>query len=375
MAEKFVVEQKPLLSILSSMQPICSKRTTLDATTSILFSVGPKELVLKSTDLEVSLQSSYGLKECTLRETKAFLVNGKRLFDIVKELENDITFTITKSQLALTSGTVHLALNIKDAQEFPPFPERIENLMQMEAAFVLTLLDKVAFLIPQNNANPALNGLYFELTKECLTLTTTDGHCLAQIKTHKYKLEKPQSWLLPRRAILELKKILESSTEEHVFLGTCGNQLVFSGESFNFFTKLLSTKFPEYKTILDKQGFVPAHIDRSSLVKTLRRSTCLLSGQFIATEFGFKSDNVDVSMTNKEVGNLNEKLSLGDFSGDALDLRFYAPYLLSGLHAFSDENLTFYLSSAAKPIIFETEEKEKYNLTYLVMPVSANTNR
>jgi DNA polymerase III subunit beta len=375
MAEKFVVEQKPLLSILSSMQPICSKRTTLDATTCILFSVGPKELVLKSTDLEVSLQSSYGLKECSLTETKSFLVSGKRLFDIVKELDNDISFTITKSQLALDSGAVRLALNIKDAEEFPPFPERIENLMQMESAFVLALLDKVAFLIPQNNANPALNGLYFELTQKCLTLTTTDGHCLAQIQTSKYQLEKPHSWLLPRRAILELKKILEGSTEEHVFLGTCGNQLVFSGESFNFFTKLLAAKFPEYKTILDRKGFVPARIDRSSFVKTLRRSACLLSGQFIATEFGFKADNVDVSMMNKEVGKLDEKITLGNFKGDALDLRFYAPYLLSGLHAFSDESLTFYLSSAAKPIIFETEEKDKFNLTYLVMPVSANTNQ
>ena len=375
MAEKFVVEQKPLLSILSSMQPICSKRTTLDATACILFSVGPKELVLKSTDLEVSLQSSYGLQECSLRETKSFLVSGKRLFDIVKELESNITFTITNSQLALTSGAVHLALNIKNAEEFPPFPERIENLMQMESAFVLSLLDKVGFLIPQNNANPALNGLYFELTPECLTLTTTDGHCLAQIKTQKYRLEKAQSWLLPRRAILELKKILEGSVEEYVFLGTCGNQLVFSGESFNFFTKLLSTKFPEYKNILDRKGFVPAQIDRSSLVKTLRRSACLLSGQFIATEFGFKQENVDVSMTNKEVGKLNEKISLREFTGESLDLRFYAPYLLSGLHAFSDEKLTFYLNSAAKPIIFETEEKDKYNLTYLVMPVSANTNR
>src|SRR3989338_6658209 len=182
MAEKFVVEQKPLLSILSSMQPICSKRTTLDATASILFSVGPKELILKSTDLEISLQSSYELKESSLSEVKTFLVSGKRLFDIVKELDGDITFTILKNQLTLDAATVHLALNIKDAEEFPAFPERIENLMQMESVFLLALLDNVAFLIPQNNANPALNGLFFELTKTCLTLTTTDGHCLAQIQ-------------------------------------------------------------------------------------------------------------------------------------------------------------------------------------------------
>ena len=86
MAEKFVVEQKALLTILSSMQPICSKRTTLDATASILFSVGPRELLLKSTDLEISLQSSYTLKDSSLADTLSFLVNGKRLFDIVKEL-------------------------------------------------------------------------------------------------------------------------------------------------------------------------------------------------------------------------------------------------------------------------------------------------
>ena len=178
----------------------------------------------------------------------------------------------------MRSGSVNLALNIKDAEEFPPFPERIENLMQMEAGFLLTLLDKVAFLIPQNNANPALNGLYFEINDKHLTLTTTDGHCLAQIQSSKYQLENPQSWLLPRRAILELKKILEGSKEEHAFLGTCGNQLVFSGESFNFFTKLLATKFPEYKAILDRKGFVPAKIDRSMFIKTLRHSACLLSG-------------------------------------------------------------------------------------------------
>lgn len=372
MVETFIVDQKPFLSILASMQPICSRRTTLDATASILFNVGPKELILKSTDLEISLQSSYHLKSSTLVENNSFLVNGKRLFDIVKELDNDIAFTIQKGQLSLESGSVTLALNIKDVQEFPPFPERIENLMQLNAPFLLNLLDKVAFLVPQNNANPALNGLFLEINPEFLSFTTTDGHCLAQIKTKKYTLEKPSQWLLPKRAILELKKILESAQEESVFLGTCGSQLVFSGDTFNFFTKLLATKFPEYKAILDKQGFVPARIDRTHLVKTLRRSSCLLSGQFIATEFGFKSNHVDVSMNNKEVGTLQEQVQLQDFSGQDMSLRFYAPYLLNGLHAFSGDAVTFYLNSSSKPIIFETEEQDTYNLTYLVMPVSAS---
>ena len=368
----FVVEQKPLLSVLSSMQPICTKRTTLEATSSLLFHVGYKELVLKSTDLEISLQSSYQLKASDVSEIKTFLVSGKRIFDLVKELEGDIEFTLTDTQLCLKASGVNLALNIKDPELFPPFPERIENLMQIESSFMLEMLNKVAFLIPQNNANPALNGLLLEVAKDNFKLTTTDGHCLAQIQSDKYVLDEPKTWLLPRRAVFEVKKILEATDEKAVFIGTCGNQLVFSGESFNFFTKLLNNTFPAYEAILDKTAFLPAKVDRTHLVKTLRRSSCLLSGQFIATQFGFSSKGLQVSMQNKEVGKLDEEVPLTNFEGDTLDMRFYAPYLLSGLQVFGEDEVQFYLKNNAKPIIFESNDK-KYNFTYLVMPV-AQTN-
>ena len=372
MENTFIVEQKPFLSLLSSMQPICTKRTTLDATTSILFQAGHKELVLKSTDLEISLQASYLLKESTITEQQSFLVSGRRLFDLVKELEGDITFSLTGTQLVLKSGKVHLSLHIKNPQDFPPFPERIENLMHLDAKFLLEMLGKVSFLIPQNNANQALNGLFLEISDKELKMTATDGHCLAQIQSTAYTLDEPKKWLLPRRAILEAKKILENSPDETIFLGMCDNQLVFSGESFNFFTKLLVDSFPEYTAILDKNGFTPAQVNRSHLIKTLRRSSCLLSGQFIATTFDFSPDTLKVSMNNKEVGQLQEEVPLHEFKGDAFDIRFYAPYLLNGLQVFPDEQIRFYLRNQSKPIIFETEGNN-YHLLYLVMPV-ASTN-
>ena len=374
MENKFVVGQKSLLAVLSSMQPICNRRTTLDVTTSILFQVGHKELVLKSTDLEISLQSSYQLSQSDMSETKMFLVSGKRLFDLVKELEGDIAFTLTDTQLHLKAGGVKLALNIKDPEQFPPFPERIENLMQIDAKFMLGMLNKVAFLIPQNNANPALNGLLFEISNSTLKMTTTDGHCLAQVYSKKYSLDESKTWLLPRRAVFEIKKILEGLDEQSLFIGTCGNQLVVSGESFNFFTKLLGDKFPEYKGILNKQSFIPAKVDRSHLVKTLRRSACLLSGQFIATNFGFSRDSLKVSIQNKEVGRLDEELPLSDFTGETMDMRFYAPYLLSGLQVFSEDRVQFYLKNSTKPIIFESNDKE-YNVVYLVMPVAQTSGQ
>src|SRR3990167_7259298 len=323
MENNFNIDQKSLLSILTSMQPICSKRTTLDTTSTILFHADHKELVMKSTDLEISLQVSSPLENSAFSEAKSFLVSGKKIFELIKELEGDINFTLENNNIKINSGKAHLSLHIKDAQEFPPFPERIENLMQIDSKTLLNLLEKVAFIIPQNNSNQALNGLLIEISKNDLKMTATNGHCLAQVRTEKYNLEEPASWLITKRAVFELKKIIETSAEGTVFLGKCKNQLVFSGESFNFFTKLLSDQFPEYAPIL---------------------------------------------LMNKEVGTMQEKLTLSNFNGN-IEIRFYAPYLLNGLQVFEDDNLKFNLSSSARPIIIEST-KDNIDALYLVMPIS-----
>ncbi len=374
-ADKFVVGQKNLVSILTAMQPICTKRTTVDATASILFQIGHKELILKSTDLEVSLQYSCDVIDSNITENRAFLVNGKKIFELTKELEGQIEFQVNSSNIIINSGSVHLSLNIKDAQEFPPLPERIENMMQLKADDLLEMFEKVAFLIPQNNSNAALNGLLIEASREQLKLTATDGHCLAQVCNQQYRLDQAQTWLLPRRAVFELKKIIETGADQEIFIGLCDNQLVFSGSAFNFFSKLLVDAFPQYQAIMSKKGFAQGAIKKDLLVRTLRRSSCLLSGQFIATEFGFDQKTLSVMMQNKEIGSLEETLDLDEFTGSKLDIRFYAPYLLNGLQIFNDKqtNINFYLSSKQQPIIFEHNQGQ-INFTYLAMPVSAVNN-
>jgi DNA polymerase-3 subunit beta len=367
---KFTAPQKELILLLSSMQPICNKRTTLDITESILFTVTSRELTLKATDLEVSLQATMDV-ESDFTESKGFLISGKRIFELVKELDGTIEFILQDTQLQLRAGGVDLALNIKDVQEFPPFPERIENLMHVDAPFLLDLLNKVAFLIPQNNANNALNGMLLEFDATSMSMVATDGHSLARITTSQYMLAEEKKWLMPKRAVMELKKLLETHTSDNVFLGTCGNQLVFSGKNFNFFTKLISDPFPQYKSVLNKEGFVPARLGRDTFLKTLKRTSCLLAGQFVATNFAFSTGALKVSMKNKEVGALEETLSLESFEGALVESRFYSPYLLNGLQVFPEEAVSFFIKNNSKPIIFESASAQ-YEMTYLVMPVSAN---
>lgn len=369
MSKTFITNQKELAGLLASMQPICSKRTTLDITESILFQLTPRELTLKATDLEISLRCSMQLEQNSI-ENESFLVSGKRIHELVKELSGEIEFTLAKNQLVLKTEGSNLALNIRDAQDFPPFPERIENLMEVDSELLLTLLGKVAFLIPNNHSNAALNGMLLEFGKENMAMTVTDGHCLVRVESEKYTLPDDKKWLLPKRAILEMRKVLEGSDVKTVFLGTCGNQLVFSGTNFNFFTKILSETFPEYKSVMNKKGFYSATVARDDILKALKRANCFLAGQFISTNFSFSPGKLDLSLHNKEVGKLDESIALQKFEGENVQSRFYSPYLLNGLSVFPDKDVNFFIKTTEKPLIFESSQ-EDYHFTYLVMPVSA----
>jgi len=69
MKQTFIIKQKTINNMLSFMQPICSKRTPLESTTGIMFQVGLKEIILKSTDLEISLQCSAIINDSTALQT------------------------------------------------------------------------------------------------------------------------------------------------------------------------------------------------------------------------------------------------------------------------------------------------------------------
>lgn len=373
MNSTFSVQHHELFTILAAMLPICTKRTTVDTTATLLMQVRQRELIIKATDLEIALQASCLLEERDggSDESLSFLVSGKRLHDIVKELDGIIHCTITKGLLTLQAGGVTVQLNMGSGDQFPSFPERIENLMHMEADLLVEMLKGTAFVIPQQHASNVLTGLFWELGPSGITLTATDGHCLAQTCTDKYTLSEPRSWLIPRRAILELLKLVELMKEKTIFIGICGKHIVFSGALFNFFTRLLTGTFPQYSSVLQRDQFVPARVERQQLVKTLRRATSLLAGQFIATQFQVEQEQVQVTMHNKDVGNLREFIALSEYVGEGFEIRFYAPYLLHGLNVFGDEYVQLFLKSSKQPLIVAAENPSGVRMTYLVMPVAA----
>ena len=369
------IKQKELSNILAAMQPICTKKSPLDITSSILFYFTNTELVLKSTDLEISLQTSCPYLESTIDHEISFLITGKRIFDLVRELEETVHLTLEENKIIVESETTKASLSIQPADMFPSFPEKIENLLSCNSEQMLKMLEQSLFMIPQNASNTALNGLFFEVSETGCTMTATDGHCLNHLQNPEWKTQNSTSWLIPRRSIVELKKVIDTmvKTQSSLFIGVCSGQLVFSGETFNFFTKLLADSYPQFKNILAYDGFVKGVINRSALVKALRRVNSLLLQQFIATKCVFEKEfnQLVLVFKNKEVGELRETITLDEYDGDELTMFLYAPYLLNGIQNIDQSTITFYVKAPIRPLVCTYAITEHIKGTYIIMPVSS----
>jgi DNA polymerase-3 subunit beta len=370
---QFFVEKQAIFSTLQSVQPICAKRTALDVTANILMQISPAELVLRATDLEISFQSSFQI-ESSLTENFQFTVHARRLMELVKDLEGNLCFAWDGSSLSISSNRnpdVGIVLATSPTDNFPTFPERIENLLDMDAHFVRSAINQVDPLIPSANANPALNGLLIKFDAEGVCFVATDGHSLAQLKTSKYVLSESYEWILPKKAVIELKKTLDLAAPERIFLGTCAGQLVFSGGNFNFFTRLIADKFPNYQPILDREDFSTGKIDKSLLCATLRRANSLLAGKFISAKFKFDKGSLEIWLDNKEIGSLKERVPLLGFTGPTISCSFYPPYVLTALVQVPQDTTSFMIKQGISPLFFDVSSNDVES-TYLIMPVVNN---
>lgn len=381
---QFALDQRQLSSVLALVQNICSRKTSLAVTSDIFFSINEaSEVILRVTDLEICLQFVLPAF-VTLKQEASFLVNAKRLYDFVRDLSDQVFFSFDGAKLFLNYGSgdttnidpnFHVSLLTSDPTSFPAFPERIENILNLDASFLQFALDKAASLVPQSSSNSAINGLLLDFDSTSAKFVATNGHSLVLVKSTAKTLSQPRSWTLPRKSVTELKKLVDTVLDFSInkgpidlFLGVCNGYLVFSGENFTFFTRLVADAFPSYSSILSFQDFFKGNLSWKNLVPLLKRAGYLLDGKFISSNFDFSNARLKVSVSNPDCGAFSESVAfqpLGDFSVSA---NFYTPYILAAASVFEERDVDFYIKGPNSPLYFSAEIQDN-SLLYLVMPV------
>lgn len=178
---KVKVDRNELLKKLSDIQNIVEKRNTMPALNNFLLEAVSAGCSITATDLETALKEP--IEMTVLDEGKA-CIPAKKLFEIVREMDGEITLESADNQwVKVKCGKSHFRLAGISPDEYPAWPSisASESMtIEINTAVLHDAIAKTLYAAGEADTRYVLNGLLFHLQADkTLNVVGTDGHRLA----------------------------------------------------------------------------------------------------------------------------------------------------------------------------------------------------
>ncbi len=365
---KFSVERDSLLSALQKVQSVVEKKNTVQILSNILFSVTDQRLSLCATDLEVGMKVTIPVQNA---EAGTLTLSAKHFLDIVKELPSGEIQIKRKSNdwVEILAGRSRFNVVSLSAEEYPALPDfASKEYYDARVPALLEMIHCTAFAVSTDATRYHLNGVYFEnISDSLMRMTATDGHRLSFVDQEVF-LKMPEfkrGIIIPRKGLMELKKLLDESTDVLGLAFDRGYFFAKSGDQY-LFVRLIEGEYPDYKQVIPKNTDRRALFSREVLQSALRRVSLLAHEKSRGVKLHFDSGLLVVTSSNPDMGDAREEVEI-DYQASGVDIGFNARYLLDYLEVSSSDKIEFHFSDRLSPgILQSTAEK---NHCYVIMPM------
>lgn len=366
----FTIEKEVFLKGLARIQGIVEKRNTIPVLSNVLLEGVDGELHLTATDLEVGMKSTYPANIITSGKVT---VSAKKLYEIIKELPDDeIRFNAKENcWIEVECGKAQFNIVGLSADEFPDFPNPGKGeFISLASSLYKEMIEKTFFSVSQDESKYNLNGIFFQIQKDTnqLRLVATDGHRLSMIekKTDVADiLELSKGIILPRKGVLELKKLAEEG-EGDIRLGFMDNNAVISKNQTVIIMRLIDGEFPDYDRVIPKKNEQQAVIAVDPFLHALRRMIIVSSEKSRGVKMNFKNNLLEVSSSNPELGDAREELTI-EYDGPEISVGFNARYILDILQVQDQEYIRMILKDNVSPGLIKPVDEEDY--LAVIMPM------
>ena len=208
---KFTLSSGALNSRLQSLAKVINSKNSLPILDSFLFEVANNSLKITASDSENIMQTNIALDSC--EGEGVFAVPNRTILDAVKELsEQPLTFDIDVEALTIKILYQNGMYNFtaQNADEYPrtaAVPDGA-TLLTIDSSTLADNISRSLFATAQDELRPVMNGIYFDLTADCLAIVASDGHKLVRNQNFNIKSDTPASFILPKKPATLLKNTL-----------------------------------------------------------------------------------------------------------------------------------------------------------------------
>jgi DNA polymerase III subunit beta len=361
-------DRDTLLRPLQAVTGIVERRHTLPILSNVLMERQNGVLRFIATDLEIQVTTT-SQTEGKDAKPVAVTVAAKKLQDILRSLPDGagVTLEAKDARLQIKSGKSRFSLQTLPPEDFPRLAE--SNVAQGEVILpqraLRFVLLHVQYAMAQQDIRYYLNGLLLAVDGEMLKVVATDGHRLAFVGHRIEGAAGQQEVILPRKAVLELVKLL-SDSDDPVKVEVLQNQVRFTFENVVLVSKVIDGKFPDYQRVIPSAYGRHFSIDRLLLQQALQRAAILSNEKFRGVRLVMTSNALRISCTNTDQEEAQEELEI-EYAGDALDIGFNVTYLLDVLNNLSAERVDCAFGDANASALITVPGNAEFK--YVVMPM------
>lgn len=372
---KFIVSSTALFSHLQAISRVINSKNSLPILDCFLMELQDGTLSMTASDSETTLCTSVETNE--YEGNGRFAVSSKTLLEALKEIpEQPLTFNINPDNLEITVNYQNGQYSMmgQNADEYPQAQNLGANAVSvtMGADILNTGVNRTFFATADDELRPVMNGIYFDITTEDITLVASDGHKLVRYKTYAVRGEEKAAFILPKKPANLLKSLLPKEQGD-VQIGFDDRNATFTLENYRMVCRLIEGRYPNYNSVIPQNNPHKAIIDRATFISALRRVSVFSSQSSSLIKLSLSDNLMKISAQDIDFSTSAEETVICQYDGNAMSIGFKSSFLIDILNNMSSQNVVVELADPSRAgVIIPEEQEENEDLLMLLMPMMLN---
>lgn len=305
---------------------------------------------------------------------RQYCLSARKIHEIVQKLPSgQITLETHQKIVVIHSVYSTYRLSIMDSADFPdPMAIRGKgsSRITIENRVLKALIKQVAFSVSFSENKPILTGISFELHRETLKLTATDGIRLASTKVSiSTEHSKDTQFIIPAKNALEIIKMLQED-HEYTVISVHSNQVHFKANRLQAATLLLQGGYPPTRHLIPNTSSTEIIVNANCLLKAVERVSILAENNTLHI-YTPSTPSLLLHSKTPEIGDVQEEIPLENFVGEPISLSLNSKFLLDVLRHIDCETILIRFAGHLSPIVVQPVENKTKSF-YLITPIRSN---
>lgn len=371
---KFTIESPGLLKVLNDLAKVVPAKATLPILSCFLLEAKDNLLRITASDSEIALRGL--VKPDSIEGVGKTCVNAKLLLDLIRTLPaGPVVFDQKdESSVDISWGSGQSSMPLFDAADYPVIaaPPKTASRFETTSETLQEGIAKTIFAVGTDESKPVLCGLYFDMQPQDSYIVASDSRKLVCYSFKTPGQESKASFILPSKGANILKGILPKETPVKVVFDEKNAKVVFG--AIEMITRLVTGKYPNYRSIVPTQNENILNVDREKLLGTLRRMAVLADKKATLVKVNLSFNSMDITSEDLSLKTRGTEKVEADYDGADMSIALSIPTMVETLSSVSAEKVEIRLKDKRKAVLIQPSEDVRSTEPYeaVVMPYAIN---